>query len=309
MLNNLSVLGTVRLYFVCGGNLISRWDFPDIEKNLAAVCKKFRSMYIKSAAEKHSQQMKIQMGSGRKFMAESLKNTVTVLTGAGGGIGSAIAEKLSACGMKIVMLGGNNQAKLAATAEKIASGTECFILPGNLTDMDFLEHAVTEIIDRFGKIDVLINNAGIAQSQKFEQISEAEFDRIMAINNKVPFFQTQKVIPHLKKSGGTIVNIASVVAHAGYPLQSAYSASKHAMLGWTKSVASEYYKDNIRVHAIAPGGVYTDMVKISRPDLSSEGMIMPEDIAEIVWFLLAHRTNAVIDEILVHRVGKEPFLV
>ena len=77
----------------------------------------------------------------------------------------------------------------------------------------------------------------------------------------------------------------------------------------TKSIAREYYKENIRVHAIAPGGVYTDMVKISRPDLSSEGMIMVEDIAEVVYFLLSHRSNAVIDEILLHRAGKEPFLI
>ena len=75
----------------------------------------------------------------------------------------------------------------------------------------------------------------------------------------------------------------------------------------TKSIAREYYKENIRVHAISPGGVYTDMVKISRPDLSPEGMIMPEDIADTVWFLLANRTNAVIDEICLHRVNKEPF--
>ena len=90
-------------------------------------------------------------------------------------------------------------------------------------------------------------------------------------------------------------------------MQSIYSASKHALLGMTKSIAREYYKENIRVHAICPGGVYTDMVKVSRPDLSPDGMIMPQDIADLVWFFLAHRTNAVVDEILVHRVTKEPF--
>ena len=91
-------------------------------------------------------------------------------------------------------------------------------------------------------------------------------------------------------------------------MQSIYSASKHALLGMSKSIAREYYKENIRVHAICPGGVYTDMVKISRPDLSADGMIMPEDVAETVYFFLANRnSNAVIDEILMHRVSKEPF--
>ena len=79
------------------------------------------------------------------------------------------------------------------------------------------------------------------------------------------------------------------------------------MLGFSKSLAAEVYTDNIRVHAISPGGVYTDLVKVARPDLSREGMISPEEIAEIILFLLQHRGNAVIDEICVHRVGKLPF--
>ena len=132
----------------------------------------------------------------------------------------------------------------------------------------------------------------------------------MSVNVRVPFMLMQKCLPYLKKSSyAAIVNIASIVSHAGYPLQSIYSASKHALLGLTKSVAAEYYQQGIRVHAIAPGGVYTDMVKVSRPDLKPDGMIMPEDIAEIVHFMLANRTNAVIDEILVHRLNKQPFMV
>ena len=146
------------------------------------------------------------------------------------------------------------------------------------------------------------------QNTRFEDITLEEFDRIMAINVRVPFMLTQKVLPFLKESSSaTIINIASVVSHSGYPMQSIYSASKHALLGMTKSIAREYYKENIRVHAICPGGVYTDMVKISRPDLTPDGMILPEDVADLVYFFLANRTNAVIDEILVHRVSKEPF--
>ena len=112
-----------------------------------------------------------------------------------------------------------------------------------------------------------------------------------------------------KSETPTIINIASVVAHAGYPLQSVYTASKHAILGLTKSIAAEYYQENIRVHAICPGGVYTDMVKVSRPDLTPDGMIMPEEIANIIHFFLANRGNAVVDEICVHRMNKTPFLI
>ena len=244
-------------------------------------------------------------------MADSLKNQVVVITGGGGGIGRAVAEKLAGSGMKIALLGGNNLRKLqesCAAAEKYSS---CLAIPGNLTDPDFIRSGTEDIIRAFGGIDVLINNAGVAQNQAFEEITLEEFERIMSINVKTPFMLIQKALPYLKKSSSScIINIASVVAHAGYPQQSIYTASKHALLGMTKSIAAEYYRHNIRVHAISPGGVYTDMVKISRPDLSPEGMILPEDVADTIHFLLAHRTsNAVIDEIQLHRAGKEPFLI
>lgn len=233
-----------------------------------------------------------------------------IITGAGGGIGRAVAAKLAECKMKIVLLGGNNIAKLEATEKIVSKYTDCLMLAGNLTSPEFIAQSVEKVIETYGAVDVLINNAGVAQSTPFEEVSLEEFDRIMAINVRVPFMLTQQVIPYLKKSDrATVINIASVVSHAGYPLQSIYSASKHALLGLTKSIAAEYYQDGIRVHAVAPGGVYTDMVKVSRPDLKPDGMIMPEDIAEIVHFFLANRTNAVIDEILVHRVNKQPFMV
>ena len=239
-----------------------------------------------------------------------LKDKVVLLTGAGGGIGRATAEKLAKCGMKIILFGGNNVEKLKQTQEIVEQHSDCLAVAGDLTNPDFIKTGVQKAAAYFGGIDVLINNAGVAQNTAFEDISLEEFDKIMAINLRTPFILTQQVLPYLKNSSSaTIINIASVVSHAGYPQQSIYTASKHALLGMTKSIAREYYKDNIRVHAIAPGGVYTDMVKVSRPDLTSDGMILPSDIADIVHFFLAHRGNAVIDEIIVHRVGKEPFLV
>ena len=235
-------------------------------------------------------------------------NKVVLLTGAGGGIGSAIAEKLAKMQMKVVLFGGNNLEKLQATKTIVEQYSECLVLPGDLNDLEFVKKVITQAAEAMNGIDVLINNAGVAQNTAFENVTVEEFDRIMAINNRTPYFLTQQVLPYLKKSAAaTVINIASIVAHHGYPLQSVYSASKHAMLGWTKSLAREYYKENIRVHAICPGGVYTDMVKLTRPDLTSEGMIMPADIADIVSFFLTNRGNAVVDEILVHRVSKEPF--
>lgn len=243
-------------------------------------------------------------------MKQCLTDKVLLLTGGGGGIGRAIALRMAQEGMKIILLGGSRVEKLEETENLVSGYAPCSILPGDLTDLTFLEKSVAQAAEIYGGIDVLINNAGAAANHAFENVSVEEFDKIMAINVKVPFFLTQFALPLLKKSAAaTIINIASVTGHAGYPQQSVYSASKHALLGMTKSIASEYYKENIRVHAISPGGVYTDMVKVTRPDLKPDGMIMPEDIADIVHFFLANRGNGVIDEILVHRVGKTPFQV
>lgn len=243
-------------------------------------------------------------------MSLKLENKVVILTGGGGGIGKAIAEKLAEKKMKIVLFGGNNVEKLQHTKECVEQYSSCLMLPGDLSDTDFMTSALETVVSTFSNIDILINNAGLAQNTPFEEVSMQEYDQLMNINVRTPFFLTQKVIPFLRKSDyATIINTASVVSHTSYALQSVYSASKHALLGLTKSIAKEYYKENIRVHAICPGGVYTDMVKVSRPDLSPEGMIMPQDIANILLFLLENRGNAVIDEILVHRVNKEPFLV
>ena len=243
-------------------------------------------------------------------MNTNYKKLIAVITGAGGGIGRATAARLAAEGIKVILLGGNKENKLAESAAIIKNaGGECEFFPGNLTDSVWLDRKVDNIVKN-SDVDILINNAGIAMNASFSEVTEKQFDDIMNVNVRVPFFLTQKMLPFLKKSSyATVINVASVVSHAGYPLQSAYAASKHALLGFTKSLAAEVYKDGVRVHAVSPGGVYTDMVKLTRPDLSEDGMILPEDIADIIWFLISHRNNAVIDEILVHRAGKQPFLI
>ncbi len=136
-----------------------------------------------------------------------------------------------------------------------------------------------------------------------------EYDKIMNTNTRAPFLLCKTALPHLQKSScGTIINIASITAHMGYELQSVYTASKHALLGFSKSLGKEYYQKGVRVHVISPGAVFTDMIKISRPDLTGEGMLLPEDIAETVLYLLKMRNTAsVADEIKLHRETKEPF--
>ena len=240
---------------------------------------------------------------------EILKGKIALITGASGGIGSCIARRFAQDGISLALLGRSKE-KLAATAASIREyGVETLLLPGDLLDDAYLEDCFAAVKERFGGLDILVNNAGMALSRSFEETTTAEFDRIMALNARVPYLTCHLALPLLRCSEcASILNIASVVAHKGYPLQSAYAASKHALAGFTKSLASEVYREDIRVHLISPGGVFTDMVRIARPDLTGEDMILPEDIAEIAAFFIEHRTNAVIDEICVHRSGKEPFL-
>ena len=238
-----------------------------------------------------------------------LKGKIALITGASGGIGSCIARRFAQDGISLALLGRSKE-KLAATAASVREyGVETLLLPGDLLDDAYLEDCFAAVKERFGGLDILVNNAGMALSRSFEETTMAEFDRIMALNARVPYLTCHLALPLLRCSEcASILNIASVVAHKGYPLQSAYAASKHALAGFTKSLASEVYREDIRVHLISPGGVFTDMVRIARPDLTGEDMILPEDIAEIAAFFIEHRTNAVIDEICVHRSGKEPFL-
>ena len=202
-----------------------------------------------------------------------------LITGGSRGIGAAAVELFAQKGHRVFFLYEKNHEAAKLVQNKTGAEAICC----DVADRDAVQKALANL----PAMDVLINNAGCAANAPFEEVTPAEFDRIMNINVRVPFLLTQLALPYLKRSEtATIINIASVTGHSGYPQQSVYSASKHALLGLTKSIAAEYYKENIRVHAISPGGVYTDMVKITRPDLSSEGMIMPEDIAEIVHFFL-----------------------
>lgn len=241
----------------------------------------------------------------------SLVGLTALITGAGGGIGKVVATALAKEGANVILFGGNNLEKLKKVENDIKElGAKCAVFGGDLTDDIFVKEAFNKAVSVFDGIDILINNAGIAQNSLFENTEVEFFDKLMKINVRVPYILTQLALPILRKSKrASIINIASVVAHAGYAWQSSYSASKHALLGLTKAIATETYKDGIRVHAISPGGVMTDMVKLSRPDLKEDEMILPSDVAETVLFLLKNRTGAVIDEIIIRREGKPPFLV
>jgi len=236
-----------------------------------------------------------------------LKGKRALVTGAGSGIGRAIALRLAEEGMKVALVGRSAE-KLVRTAALTGRPLDMLVLPADITTSRGIDDIMRVMEGHFKGLDVLVNNAGRALNCPFEQITEADFDAIMALNVRAPFVLCQRSLKLLRTSDcPTIINIGSVVSHLGYVHQAAYAASKHALLGLTKSLAKEVAPEGIRVHMIAPGGVYTDMISVARPDLSPEGMIQPEEVAELAAWLVAHRGNAVIDEIRLHRANKEPF--
>ena len=244
-----------------------------------------------------------------KDRLEHLVGKTTVVTGAAGGIGEALCRRLAGYQMNLVVTGRKAETLKALSDSLRVGGVQVCECVGDLADMAFIDSVFAAAQERFGGVDVLINNAGLVHNCTVEEMTPELFDSIMQVNVRAPYFMCQKALPELRKSDcATIINICSVVAHKGYPRQSVYAASKHALLGISKSLANEVYRDNIRVHVISPGGVFTPMIAKVRPDLTPEGMMLPEDIASIVGFYLEMRTsNAVVDEIELHRVNKEPF--
>ena len=242
-------------------------------------------------------------------MALSYKGKTGIVTGGGSGIGKAIALRLAKMGMNVA-IAGRNKARLESAAEEIEKcGAKALVIAADLIKLEDIERIVSETAETFGSIDVLVNNAGLPLGKPFEECSWDEFNDIMNTNARAPFFLCQKASPYLKKSDcGAIVNISSVVGHKGYIYQSIYSASKHALSGLTKAIAKELQDSDVRVHLISPGGVYTEMVGATRPELDPTFLIKPDDIAEIVEFLLVNRGNAIIDSIDVRRISNTPFV-
>lgn len=236
-----------------------------------------------------------------------LKGKRALVTGAGSGIGRAIALRLAEEGMKLALV-GRSADKLVRTAALTGRPLDMLVLPADITRKRDLDDVFHVLEGHFKGLDVVVNNAGMALNKPFEDTSDDEFDAIMALNARAPFIICRRALGLLRASEcPAIVNIGSVTAHDGYACQAAYAASKHALLGLTKALAKEVYSEGIRVHMISPGGVATDMIGVARPDLTEEGMIRPEEVAELAAYLVSHRGGAVIDELRLHRAAKEPF--
>lgn len=224
-----------------------------------------------------------------------------LVTGASRGIGKAIARQLSEDGYDLAIV-GRDAAALERTAEEICCGNGIFPIVADLEKVEAAKEIVCRTVEHFGGLDLLVNCAGLSHKGSFTTVTPELWDRIFAVNARAPFFICREALPYLKDSEKPmVINIASVVGFKGYEGQSVYASSKHALTGFTKVFAKEVQPFGIRVHLISPGGVATEMVKEMRPDIAPDELIQPEEIAEIVHFLVTRKGAGTIDQFYIRR--------
>jgi len=231
-----------------------------------------------------------------------LQDQTALITGGSSGIGFAIASALLAEGMAVAIAARDKQ-KLAHAAKSLEKGgTKIITVPADVSKANQVAAFVNQAMNAFGRIDLLVNNAGIAKFNPIEALSEEDWDETQNINLKGAFLCTKAVLPIMKRQGsGYIVNIASIAGKSGFSGAAAYCASKFGMIGLTESLLKEAVQHQIRATVICPGYVATPMVRgVSVPQ---EEMIPPEDIGKIVVGLLHLSPLTIIKEIVVNRAG------
>jgi len=232
---------------------------------------------------------------------------IALITGASRGIGRACAQTLAAAGYKVA-LAARALDKLEETAQLTRSaGVETFIVEMDLSNSDSINAGIAKASKEFGRIDILINNAGVTKDGLAVRMKKADWESVLNTNLSGSFYATQQVLPGMmRERWGRIVNISSVVGEKGNPGQANYSASKAGLLGLTKSLAQEVGSRNITVNAVAPGFIETDMTH-DLPDELKQRMIAetplrrmgsPADIAAAVKFLVSEEAGFITGHVL-----------
>jgi len=215
---------------------------------------------------------------------ESLKGKKALITGGGKGIGRALAVALAQEGVDIALL-GRSAGSLEAVAKEIGgTGVKVAYATADVSDIQAVNEAVALLTKELGEPDILINNAGIAAFGGFMELEPAQWEQIIRVNLLGVYYVTRAVLPGMiARKTGDIINISSTAGQRGAPLTSAYSASKFGLLGLTESLMLEVRKHNIRVSALTPSTIATDMAKdLNLTDGNPDKVLQPEDLAEFV---------------------------
>jgi NAD(P)-dependent dehydrogenase (short-subunit alcohol dehydrogenase family) len=223
-----------------------------------------------------------------------------LVTGAGSGLGAALCKTLSAAGAN-VMMAEINLNKALDVAESLRGGkVKVQVVECNVGNAESTRQAIEETVKAFGKIDVLINNAGTDVTCPVEELSLEDWDRVMHTNLYGPFFLSKQAAQYMKRDGGGhIINIASTAAKRAWPNASAYHASKWGLLGLSHALHAEFRPDNIKVTAVITGGMRTPFLLDRFPDINLETLQDPINVAKTVKGVLLLPAETVIPEIMV----------
>jgi 3-oxoacyl-[acyl-carrier protein] reductase len=217
-------------------------------------------------------------------LAQSLVGKIALVTGAGKGIGRATAIALAKEGVNVGLI-ARTESDLINLAKEIEEiGVNVAYATADVSSIEQVNEAVESLKNTLGPVDILINNAGTGKFGKFLELEPEEWKQIIDINLMGVYYVTRAVLPQLiEKNGGDIINISSTAGQKGAPVTSAYSASKFGVLGLTESLALEVRKHNIRVTALTPSTVATDLAfKENLTDGNPETVMQPEDLAEFM---------------------------
>lgn len=235
---------------------------------------------------------------------------VALITGGSRGIGKQVAMKFAKQGFNIAINYVSDKTDTKSLEEEIKSQNseiEVLLIKTDVTSYEDSENMVKQIVEKFGTIDVLINNAGITRDTLLMRMKEEDFDKVIQVNLKGTFNVTKAVIPYMmKKKSGNIVNLSSVVGVTGNAGQCNYSASKAGIIGFTKSLARELASRNIRSNAVAPGFIKTDMTEVLS-DSIKEGinaqiplkrMGTAEEVANVIYFLGSEQSSYITGQVI-----------
>lgn len=234
--------------------------------------------------------------------------SVALITGATRGIGKAIAVKLAEQGYDIAINYRKENEELNILKKKVeANNVKCELVQGDVSNFEEAENFVKETVQKLGSIDVLVNNAGITKDMLLMRMKKDDFKKVIDTNLVGTFNVTKNVIPYMMKARlGNIVNISSVVGISGNAGQTNYSASKAGIIGFTKSLAKEVASRNIRVNAVAPGFIETNMTDVLKDEVKEEiskniplkRMGTAEDVANVVKFLVSDDSSYITGQVI-----------
>ncbi|MBV6716995.1 3-ketoacyl-ACP reductase [Paenibacillus chitinolyticus] len=214
-----------------------------------------------------------------------LKNKTAIITGAGKGIGKAAAAALAKEGVNLGLL-ARSTTDLEALQKELSGtyGVNVFYASADISKSSEVQQAISSLTGELGHVDILINNAGIAQFGTVADMDPEQWERIIQVNLMGTYYVTRAVLPGMiQQNSGTIINVASTAGERGFATGSAYCASKFGVLGLTESLMQEVRKSNIRVTALTPSTVNTDLASNAGLKIGDEDrMMQPEDVAELI---------------------------